>query len=62
MFKVMIKKMSIKENKVTVKELIKQLKEFDENMEVKLIKKDNMGEFRSEIDSIKSNKGSVELN
>lgn len=45
-----------------VKELIKQLKEFDENMEVKLVKKDNMGEFRSEIDSIKSNKGSVELN
>lgn len=58
----MIKKMNIKENKVTVKELIKQLKEFDKNMEVKLIKKDNMGEFRSEIDSIKSNKGSVELN
>lgn len=62
MFKVMIKKMSIKENKVRVKELIKQLKEFDENMEVKLVKKDNMGEFRCEIDSIQSNKGSVELN
>lgn len=58
----MIKKMSIKENKVRVKELIKQLKEFDENMEVKLVKKDNMGEFRCEIDSIQSNKGSVELN
>lgn len=34
MFKVMIKKMNIKENRVRVKELIKQLKEFDENMEV----------------------------
>ena len=62
MFKAIIKKMSIKENKVIVKELIEELKKFDEKMEVKLIKKDNMGEFRSEIDSIKSNKGSVELN
>lgn len=44
-----------------VKELIEELKKFDGDMEVKLVKKDNMGEFRSEIDSIKINKGSVEL-
>ena len=43
MFKAIIKKMSIKENKVIVKELIEELKKFDEKMEVKLIKKDNMG-------------------
>lgn len=62
MFKAIIKKMSIKENKVIVKELIEELKKFDENMEVKLVKRDNMGDFRCEIDSIKINKGSVELN
>lgn len=45
-----------------VKELIEELKKFDEKMEVKLVKRDNMGDFRCEIDSIKINKGSVELN
>lgn len=45
-----------------VKELIEELKKFDENMEVKLVKKDNMGEFLGKIYSIKENKGLIELN
>ena len=44
-----------------VKELIKELEKFDENMEVKLVKKDNMGQFLGKIYSIKENKGLIEL-
>ena len=45
-----------------VKELIEELKKFDENMEVKLVKKDNIGEFLGKVYSIKENKGAIELN
>lgn len=45
-----------------VKELIKELEKFDEDMEVKLVKRDNMGDFLGKIYSIKENKGLIELN
>ncbi|AAY97833.1 unknown [Lactococcus phage P008] len=45
-----------------VKELIKELEKFDEEMEVKLVKRDNMGDFLAKLRSIKENKGLIELN
>ena len=44
-----------------VKELIELLKGFNENAEVRIVKKDNMGEFLGEIYSIKGNNGKIEI-
>ena len=45
-----------------VKELIEELKKIYEDMEVKLVKKDNIGEFLGKVYSVKENKGVIELN